>query len=770
MKASHRVTAIIAVCIPIFPALADIFSFGGHSWDQTYTPDVLSFVGDGQTLGGAVFSEGLPQEVTRSVDFPKTEKGFDPRRSIGYLDGSGSGARALNLPLYNEGSMMRHGISLSWSGNRMGPNLQGPDFLIFESGEGVDGGKDSRGPELFMVRVRNAATQQWTPWIHQGTNVFQAYNKRTAAGAYITAYDLDEFGLSFGDSVDRLEIANMVRSDMIVGSKVPFAGPVIFNNRDRLGVRPRPRVPFVGSYEQNLLYSPDLLYVAFLQKPLKNQFSPSGEIEEKIASSPKKTLSSEETLADEVLLLLAVEGQVSIFENETDKFLPAEDIFLNMSIAPGYSILTGDASAVTLLLPDGGILILQPGSLVSLDRVAKINKTVAGNGPASTKFMIHLIRGAFLLSNQTEQGEASFELDAGRAGIKGVGGVIYFQLGEPLRGNRNEEAGKVRKRYFELKTGMLGVPTEGKSLAFVAPVQRNPTFAPPNINPSNLPSDFSPYNLSFQGLAWLKNPIIPDGTNLNTGDGDFAHFDLDKFFQILIPGGNTDGGGQWGGASGNSLGDIIGDDGRLALDPDAIDAIARDPYIQKLFNLAGQGNVRLMLDGSGNPVFILEDGTEIKGVDAPDTVKQLLADNPEFGNLLDLSSEGVQVFMQDDGSLVFQLEENIPGINGDIQLTLDEDGNMVFLPDDGVGLPDILPPGIIGDTSGDQMVVKRPEGIQGMLRRAHAQRVSQIQSLKAKKTVTTTNQQRAAQATKAAQQRASRGAQQRAQRAAQKRK
>jgi hypothetical protein len=757
MNASLRLAVTIAACIPICPTGADVFSFGGHTWDQNHTPDRLSFIGEGQTLGGAIFSEGLPQEVTRSVDFPNTDKGFNPRLSIGYLDGSGSGARALNLPLYNEGSMMRHGVSLSWSGNRMGANLQGPEFLVFESGEGVGGDKDSRGPELFMVRVRRAATQQWTPWFHKGTNLFQAYSKRTAAGAYVTAFDLTELGLSFGDSVDRLEIANMVRSDMIGGSKVPFAGPVIFNNRDRLGVRPRPSVSFVGSYEQNLLYSPDLLYVAFLQKPLANNFAGAGTVVEKAPSTPRKTLSSGEALADEVLLLLAVEGQVSIFENKTDQFLPSEDIFLNMSIAPGYSILTGDASAVTLLLPDGGILILQPGSLVSLDRVAAKSKSASDNGPAATKFMIHLIQGAFLLSNQTNQGEASFELDAGRAGIKGVGGVIYFQLGEPLRGNLSEEAGKVRKRYFELKTGMLAVPVDDQPLAFVAPVAREPTFAPPNINPSNLPSDFSPYNLPFQGLAWLQNPIIPDGTNLSIGDGALAHFDPDKFLKLLIPGGNTEGGGQWGGASGNSLGDMIGDDGRLALDPDAIDAISRDPYIQKLFNLAGEGSVRLMLDGAGNPVFILEDGTEIKGVDAPETVKQLLADNPAFGDLLDLSAEGVQVLMQDDGSLVFQLEDggkNIPGINGDIQLTLDEDGNMVFLPDDGVSLPDVLPPGIIGDTSEDQMVVKRPEGIQGMLRRAHAQRMSQINTLKAKKTIVTSNQQRATAAAKSAQLRA----------------
>jgi hypothetical protein len=189
-----------------------------------------------------------------------------------------------------------------------------------------------------------------------------------------------------------------------------------------------------------------------------------------------------------------------------------------------------------------------------------------------------------------------------------------------------------------------------------------------------------------------------------------------------------------------------------------------------MFGLAGGGKVRLMLDGSGNPVFILENGTQIQGVEAPEVVKQLLADNPTLGDLLDLSADGVEVNFGDDGGLVFQLEDggrNIPGINGDIQLTLDEDGNMVFLPDDGVSLPDVLPPGIIGNTDDEQMVIKRPEGEVGRLRRAHAQRVSQIQTAKAKQTVTTTNQQRSAQAAKAAQQRASRDAQRRAQQAAQ---
>ena len=63
---------------------------------------------------------------------------------------------------------MRHGVSLGWRGNLMIPNLNGPEFVIYESGEGMEGERESRGPELFMFRVRNVATQKWTPWYHYG--------------------------------------------------------------------------------------------------------------------------------------------------------------------------------------------------------------------------------------------------------------------------------------------------------------------------------------------------------------------------------------------------------------------------------------------------------------------------------------------------------------------------------------------------------------------------------------------------------------------------
>ena len=184
-----------------------------------------------------------------------------------------------------------------------------------------------------------------------------------------------------------------------------------------------------------------------------------------------------------------------------------------------------------------------------------------------------------------------------------------------------------------------------------------------------------------------------------------------------------------------------------------------------LLELVGESNLRLVLDSSGNPVFLSDDGSSIDAFNAPDIIKQLLADNPDLNSLLDLATDGVLLNLGDEG-LSFQLENSdaIHGINPNIQLTLDEDGNIVFNPDQ---WPNGLPEGIggEGDISLDQMVIKRPEGNEGRLRRAHAQRISQIQTLKTKKTVTTANQQRAAQSATAAQQRAARDAQRRAQQA-----
>ena len=97
-----------------------------------------------------------------------------------------------------------------------------------------------------MIRARHAITHRWTDWYHKSSRIFAPYGKVTSAGAYVVSFDLDELGLVAGDAVDRLELANMVRSDSITGPSIPFAGNVLFTNPEGRGVTPRPAVPFIG--------------------------------------------------------------------------------------------------------------------------------------------------------------------------------------------------------------------------------------------------------------------------------------------------------------------------------------------------------------------------------------------------------------------------------------------------------------------------------------------------------------------------------------------
>ena len=120
----------------------------------------------------------------------------------------------------------------------------------------------------------------------RGLKIF-SYGKRTTAGTYITKFDLSELGLAAGDAVDQVQIANMVRSDTITGQSVPYAGKYFYQPQ-QTWCSSTSISSFIGSYEQNQLYGPDLLYVACLQRPMPSPFASNNKRPE--LSSPQKTL------------------------------------------------------------------------------------------------------------------------------------------------------------------------------------------------------------------------------------------------------------------------------------------------------------------------------------------------------------------------------------------------------------------------------------------------------------------------------------------------
>jgi hypothetical protein len=177
-------------------------------------------------------------------------------------------------------------------------------------------------------------------------------------------------------------------------------------------------------------------------------------------------------------------------------------------------------------------------------------------------------------------------------------------------------------------------------------------------------------------------------------------------------------------------------DGRLLLSSDLMAATAGDADLQSiLVQLASAGvDARIILDDNGLP-FLWAGSQQLV---LPDSLKEVISQNPELMEYLELSgTEGLELFRNNDGSIdllvgengmsILTLANNTPGL----QAAQDSTGQLVFLPENGISFPDILAPGIVGNGASDGRVTKSPEGREGQLRRAHAQRMSKINSLKA---------------------------------------
>jgi hypothetical protein len=211
---------------------ASTFTVAGFTFDQLSTPDQI------ESLTGAPFSAGGPEDITGSVAFAASSVApdetispafdneatvlFVPELSIGELafaagfadqsDGTdGHYATALNMPDGNAGSTVRHGIGVSWSGGRLLSNLSGDDFGVYESGS------NPSSPEGFMVRAELAAGG-FTDWYYQAFDGFELYLGEAQEGSFVHQFDLSDMGLAPGALVSGLQIANLNSADTLDGA------------------------------------------------------------------------------------------------------------------------------------------------------------------------------------------------------------------------------------------------------------------------------------------------------------------------------------------------------------------------------------------------------------------------------------------------------------------------------------------------------------------------------------------------------------------------
>ena len=239
--ALRALLSVIVACLVSGSASGLSYTFAGFTFDQDDTPDLLGLLGNSATLGGATFSSGNVSAITQSVGFIAAsgnsgsgfvgQPGFDPSLTLGrqanaqhsITQGDGSSCVfgcAINMPSGNNGTTTRHGIEVSWSGGRTLANVLGSDdFVLYESGS------NSTSPEGQIVRVRKT-DGTFSAWRYQAHDSFETYTQTptpTVEGGFAFAFDLTDFGLLPGETINLIQIANLFGTS--TGSSSDRIGP-----------------------------------------------------------------------------------------------------------------------------------------------------------------------------------------------------------------------------------------------------------------------------------------------------------------------------------------------------------------------------------------------------------------------------------------------------------------------------------------------------------------------------------------------------------------
>jgi hypothetical protein len=294
-RASLALTILCSVVANTRSQAAVLLTFGGYQWGQANVPNqgIQLGVVDATARSGASFGPAQPSaNMTRTsgniTGFIEGQAGVNT--GVGYLSRitkrrngdptpnaplESSGTKAVNIPkdrTIGSGdigtSIIRRGIQVGWSAGTNGfahpvmTNVAGNDFVIWESG-------DHAQPDAMMTRVRNAVTQQFTPWF------YFTPSEHAVSGSVLFAfeYDLTNFGFGSGAQIDLIEMANMVSTDRIAALGTNTANGWVAQGKvwpehggafsaTNPGPNPGSISPAYGTPFGSSTYDPDPLYVS----------------------------------------------------------------------------------------------------------------------------------------------------------------------------------------------------------------------------------------------------------------------------------------------------------------------------------------------------------------------------------------------------------------------------------------------------------------------------------------------------------------------------
>lgn len=248
----RQLVFLVVVLLALPLAAQSSNTFAGFTWDQTDTPDRTTLLAPG--VYGDLTMTLAPTTATGSPDFPTvpdlvfidtlaTGTQLEPPIDDPY------GPRAINLPSGNSGTTQRSGFEMTWTNGRVLVNDTGDDLVVYESGS-------PGAPEAFVIRV-HATGGAWTSWWYEADDGFGQYPPAGPDGAFATAFDLTDLGITAGASIDMIQIANLRDTDRLAtgsdaqGGFIDPSGTVV------------PQNSLAATYGGGSL-DPDPLYVASL--------------------------------------------------------------------------------------------------------------------------------------------------------------------------------------------------------------------------------------------------------------------------------------------------------------------------------------------------------------------------------------------------------------------------------------------------------------------------------------------------------------------------
>ena len=251
---STRFAALTAMCFALLvvrQTAAQTYSVGGYMWNIANGVKRALPV-DPPLVSGFSFFDS---EFLKDTD-------FDRSKTLGWMMSGGS---PTGNPRFVElgTPVVRKIFLVDWEGMRL-PNLPGEDLVVYEVGS-------VGAPEAFMVAVRKKGETTFRPWRYEFADTYT-----TRYLVFATAFNLDDFGIAEGESIDAILIANLIDADrvdhpsgqgnVILGGGsgyVPVQGPL----------SDTPTQPY-----QAARFDADIVYVGVLHSILPPGFAVSGTV------------------------------------------------------------------------------------------------------------------------------------------------------------------------------------------------------------------------------------------------------------------------------------------------------------------------------------------------------------------------------------------------------------------------------------------------------------------------------------------------------------